>query len=63
MKRKKPVYLLKYVLLSNGEEYPHEIQIEATTPELAKSKLVSDVTLVGQCEVRICDVTPFYSSR
>jgi len=63
MIRKLPTYLVKYSLLSNGEEYPHEILIDAANHTEAKVKLYTDVKLVGQCELRITDVTRFYPNE
>ncbi len=57
MKRKSPSYLINYVLLANGEEYPHQILILAATSEIAQQRLISDVTLIGTCEIRISNVT------
>lgn len=60
MKRKLPTFLVKYSLLANGEEYPHEILIDAPTHSEAQMKLCSDVSLVGECEVRLIETTRFY---
>ena len=60
--KRKPTFLINYVLLANGEEYPHQILIVADTDEIAKKRLISDVTLVGTCEVRISDITRQYTA-
>jgi HEPN domain-containing protein len=60
MKRKLPTFTLKYVLISNGEEYPREWSIKAPTSELATDELVS--TMVGNCDYRIISCTRDFSS-
>ena len=60
--KRKPTFLINYVLLANGEEYPHQILIIADTREIAEQRLISDVTLVGTCEVRISNITRQYAT-
>lgn len=63
MIRKLPTFLVKYVLLANGEEYPHEILIDAANHSEAKIQLYRDVKMVGTCDLRIKDVTRYYPNE
>lgn len=52
---KQKTYVVLYSLIVNGEEYPRQMEIPATSPDDAKSKLKDLIN--DQCEYNVNQVT------
>lgn len=47
---------IKFVRLSNGEEFPSEVIYRGLTSDQAVKELMNDAKLVGNCDIRIKEI-------